>query len=67
MFGPTPTHPCRPGFVNASLCSVTHKIISLTHSLIAAAAGAHRWIYSSRLAYGVDANVGALIDRQCDE
>ena len=67
MFGPTPTHPCRPGFVNAGLCSATCKIVSLARSLIAAAAGARRWIYSSTLAYGVDANVGALVDRRCDE
>ena len=49
------------------LCSATRKIVSLTRSLITAAAGARRWIYSSTLAYGVDANVGVLVDRRCDE
>ena len=53
--------------MNTSLCSATRKIVSLAHSLIAAAAGARRWIYSSMLAYGVDANVGALVDHRCDE
>ena len=67
MFVPAPTHPCQPGFVHAVLCSATHKIVSLARSLIAAAAGARRWIYSSTLAYGVDANVGVLVDRRCDE
>ena len=53
--------------MNTGLCSAMRKIVSLARSLIAAAASARRWIYSSTLAYGVDANVGALIDRRCDE
>ena len=58
MVGPAPTHPCRPGFVDAVLYLETRKIVSLARSLIAADAGARRWIYSSALAYGVDANMG---------
>ena len=56
MFSLAPTHPCRPGIVNAGLCSATRRIVSLARSLIAADAGVRRWIYSSTLAHGVDAN-----------
>ena len=61
MVDPAPTHPCRPGFVDAVLCSATRKIVSLAHTLIAAGAGALRWIYLSTLGYGVDANMGGSV------
>ena len=68
MFGPAPTHSCRPGIVNAVLRSATCKMVSLTRSLIAADAGVRRRIYSSTLAYvWCGHEHGALVDRWCDE